>query len=79
MEEAECRFGELVERALADGPQTVRRTGKAAVVVVSESEFRKTARPAKTLFALLRECPEDLREIVPQRSKEPARNTGFES
>ncbi len=45
MAEAKARFSELIDRALADGPQTITRKGKNAVVVVSDEEWqRKTKR-----------------------------------
>jgi prevent-host-death family protein len=43
--EAKARFSEVIDRALADGPQTITRKGKEAVVVVSAEEWqRKTVR-----------------------------------
>ena len=43
--EAKARFSEVIDRALADGPQTITRKGKKAVVVVSAEEWqRKTTR-----------------------------------
>jgi prevent-host-death family protein len=43
--EAKARFSEMIDRALADGPQTITRKGKEAVVVVSAEEWqRKTKR-----------------------------------
>ena len=43
--EAKARFSEVIDRALADGPQTITRKGKKAVVVVSVEEWqRKTTR-----------------------------------
>jgi prevent-host-death family protein len=43
--EAKARFSEVIDRALADGPQTITRKGKRAVVVVSAEEWqRKTSR-----------------------------------
>ena len=43
--EAKARFSEVIDRALADGPQTITRKGKKAVVVVSAEEWqRKTSR-----------------------------------
>ena len=43
--EAKARFSEVIDRALADGPQTITRKGKEAVVVVSADEWqRKTTR-----------------------------------
>ncbi len=43
--EAKARFSEVIDRALADGPQTITRKGQKAVVVVSAEEWqRKTKR-----------------------------------
>jgi prevent-host-death family protein len=43
--EAKARFSEMIDRALADGPQIITRNGKEAVVVVSAEEWqRKTKR-----------------------------------
>jgi len=43
--EAKARFSEVIERALTDGPQTITRKGRKAVVVVSVEEWkRKTTR-----------------------------------
>ena len=43
--EAKSHFSEVVERALSQGPQTVTRKGRKAVVVVSADEWaRKTKR-----------------------------------
>lgn len=39
------RFSEVIDRALSDGPQTITRKGREAVVVVSTEEWnRKTKR-----------------------------------
>ena len=43
--QAKARLSELIDRALADGPQLITRKGRAAVVVVSAEEWkRKTKR-----------------------------------
>jgi prevent-host-death family protein len=43
--EAKARFSELIDRALAEGPQTITRNGRTAVVVVAAEEWqRKTKR-----------------------------------
>jgi prevent-host-death family protein len=43
--EAKARFSEVIDRALADGPQTITRKGQRAVIVVSVEEWqRKTKR-----------------------------------
>ena len=77
LQDAKNRFSELVERALKEGPQTVTRHGKPAVVIISAAEYEKTQAPQKSLIELLRECPEDLGEIVRPRDRLPARNISF--
>jgi prevent-host-death family protein len=43
--EAKAKFSELIERARSDGPQTITRNGRTAVVVVAAEEWeRKTKR-----------------------------------
>ena len=43
--DAKARFSEVIDRALSDGPQTITRRGKPAVVVVASAEWeRKTKR-----------------------------------
>ena len=45
MAEAKARLSEVINRALADGPQMITRKGREAVVVVSAGEWhRKTER-----------------------------------
>jgi prevent-host-death family protein len=43
--EAKAKFSEVIDRAMSEGPQTVTRKGRTAVVVVGASEWkRKTMR-----------------------------------
>jgi prevent-host-death family protein len=43
--EAKAKFSEMVEKAQSDGPQTITRRGRTAVVVVAAEEWdRKTKR-----------------------------------
>ena len=43
--QAKARFSELIARTRSDGPQTITRNGRAAVLVVSAEEWeRKTKR-----------------------------------
>jgi len=43
--EAKAKFSEVIERATLDGPQTITRNGRTAVVVVAADEWeRKTKR-----------------------------------
>jgi antitoxin Phd len=41
LQEAKNRFSEVVERAIKDGPQTVTKHGKDAVVIVSAEQFQR--------------------------------------
>ena len=43
--EAKARFSELIDKARSDGPQTITRKGRTAVIVVAAEEWeRKTKR-----------------------------------
>lgn len=43
---AKAKFSEVIDRALSQGPQTITRNGRKAVVIVSAEEWeRKTERP----------------------------------
>jgi len=43
--EAKARFSEVIDRALAQGPQTITRKGRATAVIVGAEEWeRKSAR-----------------------------------
>jgi len=58
---AKARFSEVVDKAAAEGPQTVTRNGKPAAVVVSYEEWaRKFARKG-TLADFLQNSP--LRDV----------------
>jgi prevent-host-death family protein len=41
LQEAKNHFSEVVERAIKDGPQTVTKHGKDAVVIVSAEQFQR--------------------------------------
>jgi prevent-host-death family protein len=51
--DAKARFSELIEMALAEGPQRVTRHGKNAVVVVSHSEWARLAQPVRSVVDVL--------------------------
>jgi len=69
--EARAEFSKVIDRALAGEPQRVTRYGKEAVIIVAESDWRKTPRSASTLgdlFARFAEADggdEDLFEARP--------------
>jgi prevent-host-death family protein len=57
LQEAKNRLSEVVDRAIAEGPQTVTRHGREVVVIVAKAEFdrRRRARgPRGTVLTFLR-------------------------
>lgn len=54
---AKARFSELVERARTEGPQTVTRNGREAVVVVSAEEWQRRTKPAGNLADFFANSP----------------------
>lgn len=47
LQEAKNRFSEVVARAINDGPQTVTKHGKDAVVIMSAEQFQLHTQTAK--------------------------------
>ena len=43
LQEAKSKFSELVRRTLEEGPQTITRHGREAVVMISDEEYRRLA------------------------------------
>ena len=52
--EAKARFSEVIDRALADGPQTITRKGQKAVVVVSAEEWQRKDQTQRQPCGVLR-------------------------
>ena len=53
LQEAKNRFSEVVDLAIAEGPQLVTRHGKNAVVIVAKAEFDRRRRGAGRKGTLL--------------------------
>ena len=47
LQEAKNRFSEVVDRAIKDGPQTVTKHGKDAVVIVSAEQYQRRTETGK--------------------------------
>ena len=72
LQTAKQKFSELVDRALAEGPQIVTRRGREVVVVVGIDEYRKLRGRKRDFKEFLQAAPDfDLLDI--QRSDEPSR------
>ncbi len=73
LQEAKSRFSEVVEQAIKNGAQTVTKHGRPAVVIGAGGRIRAEQGTQEISIAALRQCPEDLTELVGKRSKEAAR------
>lgn len=57
LQDAKNRFSEVVTKALTEGPQTVTRHGRDAVVVLSAEEYRQTVKARPSLAQVLLTSP----------------------
>ena len=57
LQDAKNRFSEVVNKALAEGPQVVTRRGEEVVVVVAKEEFAKLRKSRRNLVQFFRESP----------------------
>lgn len=57
LQDAKNKLSEVVERAIAEGPQTITRRGREAAVVVSVRDFGRLTRPKESLVSFLRNSP----------------------
>lgn len=73
--DAKNRFSELVSRALAEGPQTVRRH-REAVVVVAAREYERLTGRGRDFKAFLTGGP-SLEDVDLTRDRTPMRDAGL--
>jgi prevent-host-death family protein len=70
LEEARKHIADLVNTAIAEGPQRVTRHGKGAVVVVSEDEWQRVTKTIPSFGRLLAAYPAAAKDVPRRR---PAR------
>ena len=75
--EAKARFSEVIDRALAHGPQTITRKGKEAVVVVSVEEWRRKNRRKGNLAEFFAASPLRGSGLKIKRTKDGPREIGL--
>lgn len=63
LQEAKSKFSELMRRTLEDGPQTITRHGRDAVVMVSGEEYRRLTGAEPDFKEFLMAAPEGLELI----------------
>ena len=54
---AKAKLSEVIDRALADGPQTITRRGRETVVIVSAEEWQRKAKRSGSLAEFFAESP----------------------
>ena len=70
LQDAKAKFSELVDQAIAEGPQIVTRCGLETVVVLPVAEWRRlvaAARPSLKSLLLMSETRFDLDDAIPAR------------
>jgi prevent-host-death family protein len=72
---AKARFGELIERALKEGPQTITRGGKSIAVVVASKKNGQRRFRGMNLKELLAAAP--LAGVTIRRSQDCGRTIGW--
>jgi prevent-host-death family protein len=55
--EAKAKFSEVIEKARMNGPQTVTRNGRTAVIVVSAEEWERKTRRKGSLVQFFADSP----------------------
>jgi prevent-host-death family protein len=73
--EAKASFSEVIDRAIADGPQTVTRRGRPAAVVVSAGEWERKTKRTGNLAEFLAASPLRGSRIRPERRTDRARTS----
>jgi antitoxin Phd len=76
LQEAKAKLSELVQKAIDEGPQTVTRHGKDAVVVLSVKEYSKLRERKPRPKEVLMSGPEGDLELPP-RVRERGRKIEF--
>lgn len=71
--EAKAKFSEVIDRAVKQGPQTVTRNGRTAVVVVGAEEWERKTRRTGNLAEFLGTSPLSRSGLQIQRRKDRPR------
>lgn len=71
--EAKAKFSEVLDRAVAEGPQTITRRGRTAAVIVDAAEWNRKTKRVGTLAEFFASSPLRGSSLKLQRRKERAR------
>ena len=72
---AKAKFSEVIDQAQAQGPQTITRNGRHAVVVVAAQEWERKTRRAGSLAEFFAASPLRGSNLKTKRSKSSLRKT----
>jgi prevent-host-death family protein len=75
--EAKARFSELIDKARSDGPQTITRKGRTAVVVVAAEEWEKKTRRSGNIAEFFAASPLRRSKLRVERIKGGLRKADF--
>ena len=75
LQTAKNKLSEVVDHALNEGPQTITRRGRKAVVVVSEREFSKLKKRKGSLAEFFHASP--LKDLALERTKDLPREVNL--
>jgi len=75
--QAKARLSEVIDRALRQGPQTIMRRGKRAVVVVSAEEWERRTRRRGNLAEFFAASPLRGSQLDLDRPRDGARDIGL--
>ena len=77
LQDAKNRFSELVDRALQDGPQTVTRHGRKAVVIIAAEEYGRMTKPEGSFSEFMRSSPLAGAQLDIERTRDAGRKLIF--
>ena len=70
LQDAKSRFSELVDQAVAKGPQIVTKRGVESVVVLSIDHYRSLKRPKGDLVSFLKQAPKAELDLKRKKDKD---------
>jgi antitoxin Phd len=73
LQEAKCKFSEVVKRAQSQGPQNITVHGEPVAVLISRRDYLKLAHPKPSLVELLRTSPLAGSDLKITREQTPTR------
>lgn len=77
LQDAKNRFSEVVNDAIARGPQWVSRHGQEAVVILSVKDYKKLVQPKEGLVDFFQRSPLKNVRLDLKRSADPARDVNL--